>query len=50
MKLIPGLLPIKRWGQPEDIAEAVYTLVSGKLPYMTGQSINIDGGFHIRRL
>ncbi len=45
-----GLLPIKRWGQPEDIAEAVYTLVSGKLPYMTGQSINIDGGFHIRRL
>lgn len=45
-----GLLPIKRWGQPEDIAEAVYALVSGALPYMTGQSLNIDGGFHIRRL
>jgi len=45
-----GLLPIKRWGQPEDIARAVYTLVSGGLPYMTGQSIDIDGGFHIRRL
>ena len=45
-----GLLPIKRWGEPEDIAEAVYTLCSGKLPYMTGQSIDIDGGFHIRRL
>lgn len=45
-----GLLPIKRWGQPEDIAEAVWTLCSGKLPYMTGQTINIDGGFHIRRL
>ena len=45
-----GLLPIKRWGQPEDIAEAVWTLCSGKLPYMTGQSLNIDGGFHIRRL
>lgn len=45
-----GLLPIKRWGQPEDIAQAVWTLCSGELPYMTGQAINIDGGFHIRRL
>lgn len=45
-----GLLPIKRWGIPEDIASAVYALCDGSLPYMTGQSINIDGGFHIRRL
>ena len=45
-----GLLPIKRWGKPEDIASAVYTLCSGALPYMTGQSLDVDGGFHIRRL
>jgi len=45
-----GLLPIKRWGQPEDIAAAVYALCSGALPYVTGQSIDVDGGFHIRRL
>ncbi len=45
-----GLLPIKRWGQPEDIANAVWTLCSGALPYVTGQSIDVDGGFHIRRL
>ena len=45
-----GLLPIKRWGQPEDVASAVLALCDGSLPYMTGQSINIDGGFHIRRL
>ena len=45
-----GLLPIQRWGQPEDIAKAVWTLCSGQLPYMTGQSLDIDGGFHIRRL
>ena len=45
-----GLLPIKRWGTPEDVAAAVYTLVSGALPYVTGQSIDVDGGFHIRRL
>lgn len=45
-----GILPIKRWGQPEDIARAVLTLVDGSLPYVTGQSIDVDGGFHIRRL
>ncbi len=45
-----GLLPIKRWGQPEDIAAAVWALCSGALPYVTGQSLDVDGGFHIRRL
>lgn len=45
-----GLLPIKRWGKPEDIAMAVWTLCNGSLPYVTGQSIDVDGGFHIRRL
>lgn len=45
-----GLLPVKRWGQPEDIANAVWTLCNGSLPYVTGQSIDVDGGFHIRRL
>lgn len=45
-----GLLPIKRWGKPEDVAMAVWTLCNGSLPYVTGQSIDVDGGFHIRRL
>ncbi len=45
-----GLLPLARWGKPEDIASAVYALASGNLPYVTGQSIDVDGGFHIRRL
>lgn len=45
-----GLLPIKRWGEPEDIASAVFALCSGQLPYVTGQSLDVDGGFHIRRL
>lgn len=45
-----GLLPIKRWGAPEDIAMAVWTLCNGSLPYVTGRSIDVDGGFHIRRL
>ena len=45
-----GLLPIQRWGKPEDIAEAVSLCATGRLAYSTGQVINVDGGFHIRRL
>ena len=45
-----GLSPIRRWGQPEDVAAAVSALVEGKFPFSTGESFNIDGGFHIRRL
>ena len=45
-----GLLPIKRWGTPEDIANAVAGLVSGFFNYSTGQVIDVDGGFHIQRL
>lgn len=45
-----GLLPIKRWGTPQDIADAVSVLSSGKLKYSTGQILDVDGGFHIRRL
>ena len=36
--------------EPEDIADAVWALCSGALPYVTGQSLDVDGGFHIRRL
>jgi len=45
-----GLLPISRWGTPEDIADAVSVLAEGKLRYSTGEIINVDGGFHIQRL
>jgi len=45
-----GLLPIKRWGYPEDIARAVVAIANNLLPYSTGQVINVDGGFHLRRL
>lgn len=45
-----GLLPIKRWGEPEDIGRAVRAIAEGCFPYSTGEIFNIDGGFHIRRL
>ena len=45
-----GLTPIRRWGQPDDIAKAVCALAQGALPFSTGQVIDVDGGFHLRRL
>ena len=45
-----GLLPLKRWGTPQDVADAVFVLCSGQLPYVIGQSVDVDGGFHIARL
>lgn len=45
-----GLVPLGRWGQPEDIAKAVVALCDGTLGYMTGESLILDGGMHIRRL
>ena len=45
-----GAFPIPRWGQPEDVAEAVHFFCSPAMLYTTGNVLDVDGGFHIRRL
>ena len=45
-----GLLPIRRFGQPEDVARMVLACASGLLDYAAGQVLNADGGFALRRL
>jgi 3-oxoacyl-[acyl-carrier protein] reductase len=45
-----GVTPIRRWGQPDDVARAVVALAENYLPFSTGEVINVDGGFHFRRL
>ncbi|MFD1671312.1 3-ketoacyl-ACP reductase [Agrilactobacillus yilanensis] len=45
-----GLTPTKRFGQPEDVAKCVIAMASGLFDFSTGQVVNADGGFHIRRL
>lgn len=45
-----GLTPIRRWGQPEDVAKAVLALADEHFLFSTGDCIHVDGGFHIRRL
>jgi 3-oxoacyl-[acyl-carrier protein] reductase len=39
-----GMIPLKRFGVPEDISETILFLVSDEASYITGQIIQIDGG------
>jgi len=45
-----GLSPIRRWGTPEDVGKAVAAIAADCFPFSTGEVINVDGGFHFRRL
>ncbi|GIW75171.1 MAG: 3-ketoacyl-ACP reductase [Phycisphaerae bacterium] len=44
------LTPIKRWGQPDDVARAVLAIAKDYFPFSTGEVFNVDGGFAMRRL
>ena len=45
-----GITPIKRFGLPEDVAGFVRAACSGWMDFTTGQVLDADGGFHLRRL
>jgi len=45
-----GLVPMKRWGKPEDVAEVVAHLASGGMAFTTGDAIHVDGGLHMYRV
>ena len=45
-----GVTPIRRFGRPEDVAACVSAAAGGDLDFATGQVLNADGGFHLRRL
>ena len=42
-----GVTPIRRFGQPEDVANCVSAACSGLLDFGTGTVLNADGGYHI---
>jgi NAD(P)-dependent dehydrogenase (short-subunit alcohol dehydrogenase family) len=42
---LPFLMPLNRWGQPEDIANLALFLASDESSFITGQLIHCDGGF-----
>ncbi len=45
-----GLVPEGRWGTPEDVGAAAAAVIRGNLPFAAGSVIDVDGGFHLRRL
>lgn len=49
-RIAEGLVPMARWGQPEDVGRAVATLAEGGIPYATGSILYVDGGMHLPRL
>src|SRR4051812_28925125 len=49
-RIADGLVPERRWGQPEDVGRVVAALLRGDLPYATGSIVNVDGGVSIPRL
>ncbi len=49
-RIADGLVPMGRWGYPEDVARAVAALASGQLAFATGSVVNVDGALSIPRL
>lgn len=44
-----GGTAMRRWGQPDDVAAVVRTLVCEGLPYTVGQPIRVDGGLLVTK-
>lgn len=40
-------VPLKVWGEPIDVAEAVTYLASSRARFVSGEVINVDGGYHV---
>ena len=49
-RIADGLVPMGRWGYPEDVARAVAAVGSGRMAFATGSVINVDGALSIARL
>jgi len=43
---LKGLIPMKRFGEPEEVADAVVFLASSKASYITGNVLSINGGLY----
>ena len=46
---ITSMVPLKRWGQPAEVADAVAFLASEGAGFITGETLTIDGGAWLGR-
>jgi NAD(P)-dependent dehydrogenase (short-subunit alcohol dehydrogenase family) len=46
---ITSMIPLGRWGQPSEVADAVGFLVSDQAAFITGETLTIDGGTWLGR-
>lgn len=49
-RIAEGLVPMRRWGYPIDVARAVAALVDGKLVFSTGSVLHVDGALSLAKL
>jgi NAD(P)-dependent dehydrogenase (short-subunit alcohol dehydrogenase family) len=49
VRRITDMVPLKRWGKPEEIADAVAFLVAPGAGYITGEILTVDGGAWLGR-
>jgi len=47
-KKLMRAIPMQRWGDPDEVANAILFLASPAASYITGQSLAIDGGLMLR--
>jgi 3-oxoacyl-[acyl-carrier protein] reductase len=45
-----GLVPSRRWGEPNDVAAVVRALAKGDVAFATGSVLNVDGALTVSRL
>ena len=43
-RIADGLTPIRRWGEPEDVAKVIALLAQGSFHFSTGEAFHVDGG------
>ena len=46
-RIADGLVPMRRWGEPQDVAHAVAALASGQLAFASGSVLQVDGALSV---
>ena len=46
-RLVHEQIPLRRLGEPEEVAKAIYFLCTEQSSYVHGAELHIDGGQHV---